>query len=146
MGKGREGCRGLGGGGRSVISESTLKRAWGMLWGVGTIRRRVWNFSWRLRFSLEEKSEKYKRNEVWRRNIFYLSLQLQLSDEIWHLWGVISICQSTRNEETPQWLGAPFWAMCPFWTSQGMIAEVLIPEPMWLSKAFAIKCHWQLGG
>ena len=31
-------------------------------------------------------------------------------------------------------------------TSQGMITSVLMPKPMWLSKAFAIKSHSQSGG
>ena len=135
--------------GRSTITGRTLRRAWRVLWGVGTGKRRVWHFIlffcvWRLRF-LEEKSERYKRNEGWRRNIPYLNLQLQLSEETWHLWGVMFVYQNARNEEAPKWLGTPFWATCPFWTSQGMIIGVLMHEPMWLSKAFAIKRYWQSG-
>jgi len=46
--------------------------------------------------------------------IFLLNPQLQLSEETWHLWGVISICQNSRNKKAPKWLEAPLWATCPF--------------------------------
>ena len=62
MGKGRGWCTRLSGG-RSAISGSTLKVLEECCGELEPSEEEFDIFSWRLRFSFEEKSEKYKRNE-----------------------------------------------------------------------------------